>query len=290
MKKLLFILSIVAIVTINNSCATIFGGSKHHSVTFNSEPSGAVVKDRKGNVLCITPCTAKIKPNVWINRTEGTMSHEEDSQNFYLTNKTNPLYWLNVLSFAFMPFTMGIDLITGAGLKYDNPNVFVELKPKRVGLSLVKVEKPASSQIEFGEIITEETSTRYSYTDNYIDISWFSSATVFNFTLTNKSPHSMRIIWDEVVYVDVDGIVSKMIHEGTRLADINNPQAPAIVPRGARLNSFLAPVSRIRGGALLPLFDERNRSLDNRTVSISLPLQIQNVTNEYVFTFRINWE
>jgi hypothetical protein len=159
-------------------------------------------------------------------------------------------------------------------------------------LTLTRVERPTNPQIRFGRTTTEETGetqTVFNYVDNFINIIWIPTSTDFRFNLTNNSPHSMRVIWDEAVYVDENGMVSKMIHEGTRLVDINNPQAPAVVPRGASLSSFLAPVSRISRGRMSPLFDGTGARLENQTVRISLPLQIQNVINEYVFTFRINW-
>jgi len=160
-------------------------------------------------------------------------------------------------------------------------------------LSLTKVEKPKNSQIRFGKTEMKEAGTRYSYADNYINIIWIPTSTNFHFILTNNSPHSMRVIWDEAVYVDENGRVDKVIHEGVRLINRNNPQqTPTTVLKDASLSDFLAPVSKINSnGSQRPLFSKTDgKKLENKTVRISLPLQIQNVTNEYVFTFTIKWE
>jgi hypothetical protein len=161
-------------------------------------------------------------------------------------------------------------------------------------LSLTEVERPTNPQIRFGATEVEEAGTRFSYTDNFINIIWIPTSTNFNFILTNNSPHSMRIIWDEAVYVDENGMMSNMIHQETRLIDRNNSQMPSTVLRGARISNLLAPVSKIHysdGWAQRPLFNNADgEKLDNKTVRVSLPLQIENVTNEYVFTFTIKWE
>jgi len=64
--------------------------------------------------------------------------------------------------------------------------------------------------------------------------------------------------------------------------------------KGASLSDLVAPISKIhydKDWVQRPLFDKSDKGkLDNKTVRISLPLQIQNVTNEYVFTFTVKWE
>lgn len=164
----------------------------------------------------------------------------------------------------------------------------------RLNLTLTSVERPANPQIRHGRTVVEETeeaSVLFRYTDNFIDISWLPTPFDFMFVLTNNSPHSMRVIWDEAVFVNENGGSSRMVQGGIRLIEINNPQTPAVVPRGATLTNSLTPVRNIGRDGRRPLFDRSDRErLENRTVRILLPLQIQNVTNEYTFTFRINWQ
>ena len=70
------------------------------------------------------------------------------------------------------------------------------------------------------EIITEDNLTKYSYVDNYIDILIFiSDQEKFTFSLTNISNNSIKIIWNDAVFVDVDGTISKVMHEGIKYSE-----------------------------------------------------------------------
>ena len=43
------------------------------------------------------------------------------------------------------------------------------------------------------------------FSDDVVDISWWLSANSMNFELYNKSDNPIKIIWDDVIYVDQDG-------------------------------------------------------------------------------------
>lgn len=79
-----------------------------------------------------------------------------------------------------------------------------------VGLSAV--ESPADDKQQFGEtkVVTfdEDGVNKYRYEDDYINIVWYVGTKQFNFNLTNKSGHSMKINWDDVSYVDTKGQVA----------------------------------------------------------------------------------
>ena len=69
-----------------------------------------------------------------------------------------------------------------------------------IGLS--EVESPADSKQQFGETkvvsFNEEGVNKYRYEDDYIDIIWYVGLKKFNFTLKNKSGHTLKINWDDV--------------------------------------------------------------------------------------------
>lgn len=73
-------------------------------------------------------------------------------------------------------------------------------------VGLATVESPADAKQQFGEtkVVTfdEEGVSKYRYEDDYIDIVWFVGSKQFNFTLKNKSGHTLKINWDDVSYVD----------------------------------------------------------------------------------------
>ena len=76
-----------------------------------------------------------------------------------------------------------------------------------VGLS--SVESPANAKQQFGETkvvdFKDGEVNKYRYEDDYIEIVWFVSSKQFNFELKNKTTHSMKINWDDISFVDING-------------------------------------------------------------------------------------
>jgi predicted small secreted protein len=124
MKNIAICISIAIVATMLSSCATILSGvEKNNTVSFESSPPGAVVHDRNGRELCITPCTAVVKPNPWRNFTKITMSHGEESYDILLAHSPDPKFYLNTLFLLLSPIAMTVDAITGAHTRYLIPNV-----------------------------------------------------------------------------------------------------------------------------------------------------------------------
>ena len=100
-----------------SSCATIFNGTRQ-SVNFNSDEPGAIVRDRHGEVLCITPCVANVRraqnPGI-------TMEHNGFAQNVNLQGSFNPTTLWNIFWWP----GIFVDLGSGAMWRYSNPSVFV---------------------------------------------------------------------------------------------------------------------------------------------------------------------
>lgn len=76
-------------------------------------------------------------------------------------------------------------------------------------VGLTTVESPADAKLQFGEtkVVTfnEEGVSKYRYEDDYINIVWYVGLKQFNFTLYNKSGHSLKINWDDISFVDTKG-------------------------------------------------------------------------------------
>lgn len=102
------------------SCATIFTGSRDR-IYFKTNVEGAsVVKD--GNTLCKTPCSALVKRS--LSSQEVEISKEGYETKYVPLQKSfNAVSILNLLDIIFW----GIDLLTGAVIKYDPKHYNVEL-------------------------------------------------------------------------------------------------------------------------------------------------------------------
>ena len=175
-----------------------------------------------------------------------------------------------------------------------------------VGLS--SVESPADAKQQFGEtkVVTfnEEGVSKYRYEDDYINIVWYVGLKQFNFTLNNKSGHSLKINWDDISFVDTEGQVGRVMHSGVKYTERNNSQPATTVPKGASISDILLPTDNVyfvsgqyggwRENYLLPCvyqtpeaFNAGASSLVGKTMTIMMPIMIENVQNDYTFTFNI---
>ena len=158
--------------------------------------------------------------------------------------------------------------------------------------SLSKVEKPENSKIRYGntKIINDSTVTKYNYVDNIIDILIFANLTEFSFILKNISNHSIRIIWNDAAFVDIDGETSKIMHSGIKYSQRETDQPASTIIKGAKLYDIACPIKNVRYSEILkewmkdPLFNKEGQ------IKLMLPIQIKDVINEYVFVFDVKNE
>ena len=175
-------------------------------------------------------------------------------------------------------------------------------------IGLQEVERPENTKERYGESkivnFEEEGKTKYSYEDDMIKIVWIPLSTQFAFSLNNKTDHSIKIIWDEAVYVDQNGSSGRVMHSGVKYIDRNNPQPPTVIVKKANIDDMVVPTSNVTytsgqyGGwntqAIFPniaLSQEELNSLSQKyigkEVKILLPLKIKETINEYIFTFKV---
>lgn len=176
-------------------------------------------------------------------------------------------------------------------------------------VGLKEVERPQNAKERFGESklvnFDENGITKYSYEDSLIKIVWLPLSSEFSFTLENKSNHSMKIIWDEAAYVNENGSSGRVMHSGVKYTERNNPQPPTVVIKKAKIDDIILPTDNVYyvsgqygGWRTNPLFPNKAASAEelnslsqkyiDKTVSVLLPLQIENTVNEYIFRFKID--
>lgn len=174
-----------------------------------------------------------------------------------------------------------------------------------VGLS--KVVNPGSNKKDFGKMkitdLSSKSSLKYCYEDSVLNITWDITPFQINFKMLNKTDHSIKIIWDESTFVDIDGNSSKIIHAGVRYLDRNNSQPPSIVASHSYLDDLVQPSKNIFMGSIysgwkqLPILPNASYDKDElismtnkytgKQMKVVLPIQIENTTNEYEFDFDI---
>lgn len=177
-------------------------------------------------------------------------------------------------------------------------------------VGLESVESPADAKQQFGEtkVVTLEENgiSKYHYEDDFIEIVWFVDSKQFNFDLKNKSNHTIRINWDDISYVDINGTVGRVMHAGVKYNERNNSQPSTVIPKGASLSDILLPTDNVFfvnstsymvGGwkekYLLPsVFTKETiktspQKIVGRKMSILMPIVIENIQNDYTFIFNV---
>ena len=177
-------------------------------------------------------------------------------------------------------------------------------------VGLQSVESPIDAKTQFGETkvvnFDDNGVNKYRYEDDYIDIIWFVDSDRFNFDLKNKTDHTLRINWDDISYVNYAGQVKRVIHSGIKYRETSSIQPATNIPKGTSLVDVLVPDENIRFigdelswkvNYLIPSvyktpeeFNAENgaASYVGKTLKIMMPIMIQNVQNDYTFTFKID--
>ena len=161
---------------------------------------------------------------------------------------------------------------------------------------LSKVEKPSNPSIRYGKTTTVEDKniTKYSYVDNVIDILIFGGSSQFNFILKNVSQNSIKVVWNEAVFVDFDGTTSKIMHTGTKYSQREGDQPATPIIKGAKIEDLAAPNCNVRYSDILkewvtdPMYPKAP-ALSPGQLRLMLPIQIKDVINEYVFVFDVSY-
>lgn len=177
----------------------------------------------------------------------------------------------------------------------------------RYSVSLASVESPADAKQSFGDtkIVTlnDDNINKYRYEDDFIEITWVVSSKEFTFVLKNKSEHTLKINWDDISYVNTNGEVGRVMHNGVKYSERNSSQPSTSIPRGATISDLLLPTDNVYysqyGGwsekYLIPCVYNKQEDkksfaplLINKTMSIMMPIMIENIQNDYVFIFNID--
>lgn len=176
-------------------------------------------------------------------------------------------------------------------------------------VDLTTVESPADAKVQFGETkvvsFKEGDINKYRYEDDYIDIVWYVSSKQFNFTLKNKSNHTIKINWDDISFVDYNGNTGRVMHAGVKYTERNNSQPSSTIPKNASISDILLPTENVyyvsgqyggwREKLLIPsiyktpeAFASGANTYVGKTMKILMPIMIENVQNDYTFEFSIS--
>jgi hypothetical protein len=112
---------------------------------------------------------------------------------------------------------------------------------------------------------------------------------VVAFTLLNKTDNPIKVDWNQVSFVDDSGSAHKVIHQGIRLIQRDEPMVATTVPPGAKVSDYMYPsdlVLRLGGDWVTPPLlpkGERAAAMRGKKLSVFLPLEINGAAKNYSF-------
>lgn len=170
---------------------------------------------------------------------------------------------------------------------------------------IISVERPENYNLRYSEKVMLEFVSNV-YEDELLKIT-VSYHQVCFFTIENKSEHSIKLIWDAVVYIDTNRISHKCVPSTVSYATRNQSQLPAVIaPRSIYITEVL-PVDYITfdGEKVVGFFPHESQKVGSepergkegleakvkpyigKTFGLLLPIQIKDVVNEYLLTIKI---
>jgi len=192
----------------------------------------------------------------------------------------------------------------------------------RYGAALVEVTRQPATKQRYGAImaINPTDSSRYTFEDGLIAVRIGALYNAIRLNVRNKTDQSIKLIWDEASFIDVDGTLSRVMHIGVKYADRNSSQPPTLIPAQQRLADDIFPTNRVffraasaklpaayQNGALLrPTFagvvvqagepvptapDSFTTAVHSRVghrFAVVLPFEADGVKNEYTFWFKVD--
>jgi len=179
------------------------------------------------------------------------------------------------------------------------------------------VERSTGTKKIYGEqridAVIEEGIPRFYFEDETVRIKWLPTPNDIVIFVNNKSDGPVRIVWDEARFVDEKGVSHRLIHSGIGYEERNDSHPPTVVPARGVLEDFIHPADYFRWeegygrGSYKPQGYWRRASFlpaqikgtseelrakaepfVGKIFQVILALQIENVRNDYVNTFRIN--
>lgn len=127
------------------------------------------------------------------------------------------------------------------------------------------------------------------YEDDIIGIGFDLNRSDIDIRIENKSNKPIKILWDEVVYVDTKNESLKVMHKGVKYVSANDAQMPTIIVPKSIYKDIIIPTNIIyasttTGWGQVALFEAGE---DGKTIRIYMPIVHNGVTDYYIFSFNL---
>ena len=142
-------------------------------------------------------------------------------------------------------------------------------------------------------LVKPKESIDLSFQSDGVEFSFLPGEYGIAFTLKNGTESPIKIDWNQLSYVDVNGQAQRVFPDNVRLVQRDASMPPTIVPPTATVTNMLIPSAAVRmdhgGWDVQPIFPKGLPAtrLIGRTISIFFPLDIGGTIRNHLFTFKI---
>lgn len=140
------------------------------------------------------------------------------------------------------------------------------------------------------------------YSDELLSVLWSIDRNKVNFTVKNKAHSSIKILWDDMAFVGINGESHRVIHKGIKYSEKEKEQAPSIIARNAELHDLIIPADKIyfqkswEKWSAYPFVDdylyspedESTKHPNGKKIQVLLPIIVNEKRYEYQFVFEIS--
>ena len=115
-----------------------------------------------------------------------------------------------------------------------------------------------------------------------------------NFQIRNLSDKSIKILWNDMSFIDIDNTVSKIMHQGIKYTNRGGDMSPTSIPAETLLEDTIIPTDRVSWSNISN--DWVNSGIVNQynagryhqeEIGITLPVEHNGEIKEYLFKFRV---
>ncbi|HZU21975.1 MAG TPA: hypothetical protein VE998_04025 [Terriglobales bacterium] len=151
-----------------------------------------------------------------------------------------------------------------------------------------------TSQPEYQFVLVEPESVfPWTYSDDLADFVFTPSTSRLAFTVVNTSAEALTIDWEKSAYMDPNGALHRIIHNGVRLVERAQAQLPTTVAPGAEIQEVAYPadavvwLEKMRYWQEPDLFPPTGYEGKNFALALSVTTR-SGLARNYVFRFQIN--
>ncbi|MBN1232089.1 MAG: hypothetical protein JXA60_01900 [Candidatus Coatesbacteria bacterium] len=146
-----------------------------------------------------------------------------------------------------------------------------------------------------------KVSKTLAFSDENIDISFLLEKTCISFKIKNKTDEGIKIKWDDLSFITINGTSYRIIHSGVRYVKKDEPQFPTTIPPKMEISDLMIPAYNVYFVSgqnsywnVYELFSfpakeiEAKKMYEGKNFSIYMPLEIKGKKKEYTFSFKID--